>query len=404
MGKDKASLTLGGETFPARILRSFPDAEKRIVSAAAEVTECVSGQPGRTAEVPFNVGTEAEFVTVRDRIPDFGPLGGLQAALRVCDSEYVFVTACDQPFMEERFACRLLFWLPEGFDAAVPVTRDGRIHPLSALYRTEVLRKAADALIAEGDHRARRLAEGMRTMYVPADALPGGARCLRNVNTPEEYAELCAEDAGAGKNEPLYENTPSGIPVFALSAYSGTGKTTFLEHLIPELKRQRPGLRVGVVKHDVHGFTVDQEGKDTRRLAEAGADITAILNDARAAVMEYRPRSVYEILEGLSELDIIFLEGFKKEPFRKILLYRKASGRPPAADPAECFLVIADDARGLWPEKGDAVRRGDACPVRPDFRPDEIPEIASALLKEAGVDFSCTSGYDTGTATQGCII
>ena len=212
--------------------------------------------------------------------------------------------------------------------------------------------------------------------------------------------------------------------MFAIAAYSGTGKTTFLEKLIPELKRQRPGLRIGVVKHDVHGFTVDQEGKDTRRLAEAGADLTAILNDTHAAVMEHRPRSVYEILEGLSELDLIFLEGFKKEPFRKILLYRKEAGQPPAADPAECFLVIADyaeclpiadsaecfqgiagsddtsrtgdardswkssdgtsrtgDARDSWKSSDGTSRSGDARKFHADFSPDETEKIAEAVLK-----------------------
>ena len=479
MGADKAGLSIGGETFLARILRSFPDAEQRIVSTGVEqrIVYTGAGVPGRSAEnagcgtevhpgaaasgtenSPCNVANLPEagtafpasdaashkIIIIPDRIPDFGPLGGLEASLRFCTSEYIFVTACDQPLMEQRFAERLLSWLPDSFDAAVPVSRDGRIHPLSALYRTEILRNAVDAQIAEGDHRVRKLLERMRTMYVPADAVPGGARSLRNVNTPEEYAELCAgggaeglgketgnaagagieenrqetenaagtskeeirqktgNAAGIGKEEnrqetgnaagggipappelSYYERTPSGIPVFAIAAYSGTGKTTFLEKLIPELKRQRPGLRIGVVKHDVHGFTVDQEGKDTRRLADAGADLTAILNDAHAAVMEHRPRSVYEILEGLSELDLIFLEGFKKEPFRKILLYRKEAGQPPAADPAECFLVIADSAdcfQGI--ADSDVISRSDdARKFHADFRPEETERIAAAVLK-----------------------
>ena len=477
MGTDKAGLAIGGETFLARILRSFPDAEQRIVSTGAEqrivstgaeqqIVSVGTGVSERSAEglpvaehsgtgaiagienaypgdavLPVSDVSSPNIIIVPDRIPDFGPLGGLEASLRICTSEYVFVTACDQPLMEQRFAARLLCWLPETFDAAVPVSRDGRIHPLSALYRTTVLRSAVEAQISEGDHRVRNLLERMRTMYVPADAIPEGPHCLRNVNTPEEYAELCAgagaeergkepgntvgarteecgkepgNTAGAGAEDypedcdgipapeelSYYDRTPSGIPVFAIAAYSGTGKTTFLEKLIPELKRQRPGLRIGVVKHDVHGFTVDQEGKDTRRLANAGADLTAILNDTHAAVMEHRPRSVYEILEGLSELDLIFLEGFKKEPFRKILLYRKEAGQPPAADPAECFLVIADsadcfqgiadsdgisrsgDARAFRKSSDGTSRSGDARKFRADFRPDETEKIAEAVLKK----------------------
>ena len=440
MGADKAGLAIGGETFLARILRNFPDAGQRIVSTGAEQrivsagaenmssdaedlssesagcetsTFSITESAGCGAGLPAVEALSRNTITVPDRIPDFGPLGGLEASLRICTSEYVFVTACDQPFMDERFAARLLSWLPDSFDAAVPVSRDGRIHPLSALYRTTVLRSAVEAQISEGDHRVRNLLERMRTMYVPADAIPEGPHCLRNVNTPEEYAELCAgagaeergkeagNAAGARAEElSYYDRTPSGIPVFAIAAYSGTGKTTFLEKLIPELKRQRPGLRIGVVKHDVHGFTVDQEGKDTRRLADAGADLTAILNDTHAAVMEHRPRSVYEILEGLSELDLIFLEGFKKEPFRKILLYRQEAGQPLAADPAECFLVIADsadcfqgiadsdgtsrsgDARAFRKSSDGTSRSGDARKFRADFSPDETEKIAEAVLKK----------------------
>ncbi len=363
MGTDKAELVLGGETFLHRILGNFPDAAERILSCGAEdspgAQTAAKKESAGLSPDPEQAGTcgISGVKTVRDRIPDFGPLGGLEAALPLCTGEYVFVTAVDQPFMEQGFAERLLAWLPENFDAAVPVSRDGRIHPLSALYRTAALRTAVSSQIAEGDHRVRKLLERMRTMYLPAEAVPGGEMCLRNINTPEEYAELCAE-------LPVYERTPSGIPVFALAAWSGTGKTTFLERLIPELKRQRPGLRIGVVKHDVHGFTVDREGKDTRRLQDAGADVTAILNEEHAAVMEHRPRSVYEILEGLSELDLLLLEGFKKEPFRKILLYRKAAGQPPAADPAECFLVVAEED----------------CGFRADFRPEETEKIAAFLL------------------------
>ena len=90
---------------------------------------------------------------------------------------------------------------------------------------------------------------------------------------------------------------------------------------------------------------------------------------------------MYEILEGLSELDLIFLEGFKKEPFRKILLYRKEAGQPPAADPAECFLVISDEEKDLligektvsWEPGSDNVGM---------FRPDQTEEIATAILEE----------------------
>ena len=63
-------------------------------------------------------------------------------------------------------------------------------------------------------------------------------------------------------------------PVVTIAAWSGTGKTTYLEKLLPCLKRR--GIRVGVLKHDGHGFEMDTPGTDTDRLARSGADAVAI--------------------------------------------------------------------------------------------------------------------------------
>ena len=65
-----------------------------------------------------------------------------------------------------------------------------------------------------------------------------------------------------------------GIPVLTFTAYSNTGKTTYLEKLIPCLKSA--GLRIAVIKHDAHDFQADIEGKDSWRFAQAGADIVAV--------------------------------------------------------------------------------------------------------------------------------
>jgi molybdopterin-guanine dinucleotide biosynthesis protein MobB len=79
------------------------------------------------------------------------------------------------------------------------------------------------------------------------------------------------------------------IPVYSFIAKSGTGKTTLIEKLIPELKSR--GLRVAVMKHDAHEFDVDKPGKDSWRMTRAGADVTVIASATHAAVMENRPVS-----------------------------------------------------------------------------------------------------------------
>lgn len=130
------------------------------------------------------------------------------------------------------------------------------------------------------------------------------------------------------------------IPTYALVAYSNSGKTTFLEKLIPALKNR--GLRVAVIKHDGHDFQLDKEGKDSWRITQAGADVTAIVSKTHAAIMENRPVPFDEIVERITDVDVKIIEGGKHDGWRKIMLYRVAAGKPMAAEPDQCFAVVTD--------------------------------------------------------------
>ena len=90
------------------------------------------------------------------------------------------------------------------------------------------------------------------------------------------------------------------IPVFSIVAYSDTGKTTFMEKLLPILKSE--GIRTAVVKHDSHGFEIDKEGKDSYRITKAGADITGIVSKDRSVLMENRPRDMDHIFGRQEEI------------------------------------------------------------------------------------------------------
>lgn len=133
----------------------------------------------------------------------------------------------------------------------------------------------------------------------------------------------------------------SGIPVFSVVAYSGTGKTTLLEKLIPLLKER--GLRVAVVKHDAHRFQVDREGKDSWRLTQAGADVTVLTNQERSVVMENRPTPLDGLLDRIRDVDLILTEGYKHGDWPKILLHRRATGKPLPLAPEECMAVLTDE-------------------------------------------------------------
>ena len=138
-----------------------------------------------------------------------------------------------------------------------------------------------------------------------------------------------------------------GIPVYSVVAYSGTGKTTLLEKLIPEFKKR--GLRVAVVKHDAHEFQIDHEGKDSWRMTAAGADVTIVACQSHAAIMENRYVDTETLLSRVTDVDLILTEGFKHGNYPKIGVFREAAGKP-LPDVEDGYLAVLSDV----PLKTDA--------------------------------------------------
>lgn len=120
------------------------------------------------------------------------------------------------------------------------------------------------------------------------------------------------------------------IPVLAISAWSGTGKTTLLKKLIPALCAK--GIRPGLIKHTHHNMDVDKPGKDSYELRKAGAAQTMVASNQRWALMTETPDEAPLDLAYLvsrmdhSTLDLVLVEGFKHEAVPKILLFRNGAG------------------------------------------------------------------------------
>jgi molybdopterin-guanine dinucleotide biosynthesis protein B len=132
------------------------------------------------------------------------------------------------------------------------------------------------------------------------------------------------------------------IPIISVVGKSVVGKTTFLEKLIAELKRR--GLRVAVVKHDVHGFELDRPGKDSWRLAQAGSDSVVIASPKRLALMKRldREMALSEIAAFLTDVDIILTEGYKLGDAPKIEVSRRERGGELLCTPDELVAIVSD--------------------------------------------------------------
>lgn len=130
------------------------------------------------------------------------------------------------------------------------------------------------------------------------------------------------------------------IPVLGFAAYSGTGKTTLIERLIKNLKMQ--GLRVAVMKHDAHRIDVDREGKDSWRFTQAGAEISIVSSLEKTACIEQRPLRFEQVIAKVHDVDLILVEGYKKEPLTQIGICRKETGKDFPDDLSRYVAVVTD--------------------------------------------------------------
>ena len=114
------------------------------------------------------------------------------------------------------------------------------------------------------------------------------------------------------------------IPILSIVGKSDSGKTTLIEKLVPELTRR--GYRIATVKHDIHGFEVDREGKDSWRHKQAGAHSVVISSPTKAALIRDvdRDMNLEEVREKLiRDVDLILSEGYKKDVQPKVEVFRK---------------------------------------------------------------------------------
>jgi molybdopterin-guanine dinucleotide biosynthesis protein A len=174
MGSDKAFLRTG--------LRAGDMCLAAHVAAViASVCDAVSlvGDPGRYGEIGFRV--------IADDYPGLGPVGAIATALHSSDSKWNVAVACDMPAVSREILERILAAATspqnDELHAVVPVTPDGRVHPLCAAYSLSALAGLREALERD-DRKLTHVLSELRTLYLPCE----DTGWARNVNTPEEWA------------------------------------------------------------------------------------------------------------------------------------------------------------------------------------------------------------------------
>jgi molybdopterin-guanine dinucleotide biosynthesis protein B len=133
-------------------------------------------------------------------------------------------------------------------------------------------------------------------------------------------------------------------PFVSVVGNSGSGKTTFLEKLIPELVGR--GLKVGTIKHDVHGFEMDKPGKDSWRHKHAGSSATVISSPYQIGMVmdvehDHKPDELLLLFNGM---DIILAEGYKRGDHPKIEIFRTEIIKEPLCKNDKFLLALVTDS------------------------------------------------------------
>ena len=315
MKKDKSQLPWQGSTTLTHMLTNsyvYPF-ERTVISAnriiePQELPDFIrkkTKQREHTTEY-IHLSDNRRLSVVSDLYTDCGPLGGMEAAMRLYPSDGWLILAVDLPFYDfSRLPALLAADTPE-YDAVIPVI-NGRENPLAALYKGRVYEKIRTAL-ADGDYRVRKI-YNKKAAFI--DETPY-ARQYLNMNTPIAYKEALA--CAANQSRP--------VPVVSITAEtSGTGKTHLTTQIIKELSDQ--GYKVGYVKSTHHMPSGPKQSSDTDLATRAGAVCTALIPDG--------PEKKFSIEHAAFSMpvDLVLIESRRHGLFPKLLVL------PPEAGAAE---------------------------------------------------------------------
>jgi len=161
--------------------------------------------------------------------------------------------------------------------------------------------------------------------------------------------------------------------IFGVTGWKNAGKTGLMERLVTDITAR--GFTVSTLKHAHHSFDVDHPGKDSHRHRTAGASQVLLSSGARWALMsELRGAaepSLTDLLTKLDPVDLILIEGYKRDIHPKVEAYRAEPGNPLIATHDPTIKAIATDT----PLTTD----------RPQFDLDDTAAIADFILGHLGL-------------------
>ncbi|HAM90061.1 MAG: molybdopterin-guanine dinucleotide biosynthesis protein B [Marinovum sp.] len=163
------------------------------------------------------------------------------------------------------------------------------------------------------------------------------------------------------------------MKIYGVTGWKNAGKTGLMERLVAEITSR--GLSVSTIKHAHHSFDVDHPGKDSHRHRVAGAHEVLLASKNRIALMQelrdHEEPELAHLLTRLSPVDLVLIEGYKRDRHPKIEAHRAVTGQPLIAPGDDTIRAVASDV----PLTLD----------RPVFGLDDTIALADFVLREVGL-------------------
>lgn len=337
MGTNKAFLPFGEYTLMEYQVRRFrPNFEKIYLSVP------------KMTDFWMQLAARLDCTAIPDCVEKIGPLGGLYSCLSAVTEELLFFTPVDAPFTSTNAALAVCQTLEQAIEmnpskyACVLKHPIRGMQPLSAAYAKTCL-PVIEHMIQAENYRLRQLLTPEHTVI--SDILVPQEHFYNMNDMPSYYhaLQMLAEKQPALFPPDFISQSDQPIPYVSFSAKSGTGKTTYLEKLVACLKER--GLRIALIKHDAHGFELDQPGKDSYRLRKAGVDTMILCGPDQTARLENHTAgepSLHRLISSVEGVDLILIEGYKFGAQPKIQLLRKGYSETPVGNPENTIAYVAD--------------------------------------------------------------
>lgn len=335
MGTDKCFLPFGADSLlKYQVKRFSPYFDKIYVSVQDK------------QDKNFDYLAYCDCEEIPDRYVNRGPMAGLYSCLRYVKEDILYFNAVDTPFSDPALAAELCDKLASHPEQAACLLKNpkGELQPLQGAYSKAILPILKEHL----EEKRLALKSALDNVSYMVEDRFFSEEQFFNMNDPQSYyygLQRLASKA-PGQFPAAFApstNHPTNIPILSFAAKSGTGKTTYLEKLLPLLKKEH--IKLAVLKHDAHGFEMDKPGKDSYRLTQAGADHMILTCQDKTAAIFTHPQEDPELsflLSKVQGVDLIITEGYKLQDMPKLELLRAGYNEVLHSNQENLLGVICD--------------------------------------------------------------